>query len=92
LGAEWLLGARAVALDRTGGAVRLADGREVRADGVVIATGAAARALPGSAGLAGVHTLRTLDDARALRDELARGGRVREDPVRRLLFPARERP
>ncbi|WP_037892027.1 NAD(P)/FAD-dependent oxidoreductase, partial [Streptomyces viridochromogenes] len=76
LGAEWLLGARAVALDHTGGAVRLADGREVQADGVVIATGAAARTLPGSAGLAGVHTLRTLDDARALRDELARGGRL----------------
>lgn len=76
LGAEWLLGSRAVGLDPTDRAVRLADGREVRADGVVIATGAAARALPGSEGLAGVHTLRTLDDARALRDELARGGRL----------------
>lgn len=76
LRAEWLLGARATGLDRTRRAVRLADGAEVRADGVVIATGAAARGLPGSAGLAGVHTLRTLDDARALRAELARGGRL----------------
>ncbi|MFF4275185.1 NAD(P)/FAD-dependent oxidoreductase [Streptomyces sp. NPDC001536] len=76
LGAEWLLGTRATGLDRTDRAVRLADGREVRADGIVIATGAAARTLPGSQGLAGVHTLRTLDDARALRDELARGGRL----------------
>ncbi|WP_405651488.1 NAD(P)/FAD-dependent oxidoreductase [Streptomyces sp. NBC_00019] len=76
LRAEWLLGTRAVGLDRTDRAVRLADGREVRADGIVIATGAAARTLPGSEGLAGVHTLRTLDDARALRDELARGGRL----------------
>ncbi|WP_282701481.1 FAD-dependent oxidoreductase [Streptomyces sp. CC219B] len=76
LGAEWLLGTRAVGLDHTGRAVRLADGREVRADGFVLATGAAARTLPGSEGLAGVHTLRTLDDARALRDELARGGRL----------------
>ncbi|MDC2955050.1 FAD-dependent oxidoreductase [Streptomyces gilvifuscus] len=76
LAAEWLLGTRATGLDRTSRALRLADGREVRADGVVIATGAAARTLPGSAGLAGVHTLRTLDDARALRDELARGGRL----------------
>ncbi|MEU6258008.1 FAD-dependent oxidoreductase [Streptomyces sp. NPDC047043] len=76
LGAEWLLGTRATGLDRTARAVRLGDGREVRADGIVIATGAAARALPGSEGLAGVHTLRTLDDARALRDELARGGRL----------------
>lgn len=76
LRAEWLLGTRATGLDRTDRAVRLADGREVRADGIVIATGAAARTLPGSEGLAGVHTLRTLDDARALRDELARGGRL----------------
>ncbi|MFB7510537.1 FAD-dependent oxidoreductase, partial [Streptomyces broussonetiae] len=76
LEAQWLLGARAIGLDRTARAIRLADGRTVRADGVVIATGAAARTLPGSEGLAGVHVLRTLDDARALRDELARGGRV----------------
>jgi NADPH-dependent 2,4-dienoyl-CoA reductase/sulfur reductase-like enzyme len=76
LQAEWLLGARATGLDRTDRAVRLADGREVRADGIVIATGAAARRLPGSEGLAGVHVLRTLDDARALRAELAGGGRL----------------
>ncbi|MFD7600397.1 NAD(P)/FAD-dependent oxidoreductase [Streptomyces mirabilis] len=76
LRAEWLLGARAAGLDRAERAVRLADGREVRADGIVIATGAVARTLPGSEGLAGVHTLRTLDDARALRDELAAGGRL----------------
>ncbi|RRR83759.1 NAD(P)/FAD-dependent oxidoreductase [Streptomyces sp. RP5T] len=73
---EWLLGVRAVALDGPQRAVRLADGSEVRADGVVIATGAAARTLPGTDALAGVHTLRTLDDARALRDELALGGRL----------------
>lgn len=76
LGAEWLLGTRATGLDRTDRSVRLADGRVVRADGIVIATGAAARTLPGADGLTGVHTLRTLDDARALRDELARGGRL----------------
>lgn len=76
LGAEWVLGARAAGLDRGERAVRLADGREIRADGVVIATGAAARTLPGTEGLAGVHVLRTLDDARALRDDLARGGRL----------------
>ncbi|MFI6491146.1 NAD(P)/FAD-dependent oxidoreductase [Streptomyces sp. NPDC050564] len=76
LSAEWLLGTRATGLDRTHRAVRLADGQEIRADGIVIATGAAARALPGSEGLDGVHTLRTLDDARALRDELGRGGRL----------------
>jgi NADPH-dependent 2,4-dienoyl-CoA reductase/sulfur reductase-like enzyme len=76
LRAQWLLGVRAVGLDGPQRAVRLADGSEVRADGVVIATGAAARTLPGTDGLAGVHTLRTLDDARALRDELILGGRL----------------
>jgi NADPH-dependent 2,4-dienoyl-CoA reductase/sulfur reductase-like enzyme len=76
LQAEWVLGTRATGLDRTERAIRLADGREIRADGVVIATGAAARTLPGTEGLAGVHVLRTLDDARALRDDLARGGRL----------------
>jgi NADPH-dependent 2,4-dienoyl-CoA reductase/sulfur reductase-like enzyme len=76
LAAEWLFGARATGLDRERRAVRLADGREVRADGIVIATGAAARTLPGAHGLAGVHTLRTLDDARALREDLAQGGRL----------------
>jgi NADPH-dependent 2,4-dienoyl-CoA reductase/sulfur reductase-like enzyme len=76
LQAEWVLGTRATGLDARERAVRLADGREIRADGFVIATGAAARRLPGSDGLAGVHVLRTLDDALALRDELARGGRL----------------
>lgn len=76
LGAEWLLGVGATGLDRTDRAVRLADGREIRADGIVVATGAAARTLPGSEGLAGVHVLRTLDDARMLREELAGGGRL----------------
>ncbi|MFI6877690.1 NAD(P)/FAD-dependent oxidoreductase [Streptomyces sp. NPDC050400] len=72
LGAEWLLGVRARGLDARGRAVELADGGTVRCDGVVIATGASARRLPGPAP-AGVHTLRTLDDARALRADL-RGG------------------
>ncbi|MFF5302085.1 NAD(P)/FAD-dependent oxidoreductase [Streptomyces sp. NPDC013161] len=78
LRAEWLLGTRAVGLQVDGAerVLLLDDGREVRADGVVVATGAVARNLPGTDGLAGVHTLRTLDDARALRDELALGGRL----------------
>jgi 3-phenylpropionate/trans-cinnamate dioxygenase ferredoxin reductase subunit len=73
LAAAWLLGARAVRLDPAARSVTLSDGRELRADGVVIATGATARTLPGARGLAGVHTLRTLDDAQALRAELATG-------------------
>ncbi|KOU74317.1 pyridine nucleotide-disulfide oxidoreductase [Streptomyces sp. MMG1533] len=74
LDAEWLLGKRARGLDARGRTVLLDDGRTVSTDGVVIATGASARRLPGSR-LTGVHTLRTLDDARALRDELGGGPR-----------------
>ena len=44
-------------------------------DGLVIATGARCRTLPGTAGLAGVHTLRTRDDAAAIRDAMADGAR-----------------
>jgi NADPH-dependent 2,4-dienoyl-CoA reductase/sulfur reductase-like enzyme len=44
-------------------------------DGLVIATGTRCRTLPGTAGLAGVHTLRTRDDAEAIRDALANGAR-----------------
>ncbi|WP_030263662.1 NAD(P)/FAD-dependent oxidoreductase [Streptomyces violens] len=76
LDAEWVLGTRAVGLETRERAIRLADDRAVHADGVVIATGAAARRLPGSDGLPGVHVLRTLDDARGLRDDLTRGGRL----------------
>ncbi|MEU9288856.1 FAD-dependent oxidoreductase [Streptomyces sp. NPDC048275] len=74
LGAEWLLGVRARGLDARGRTVLLDDGRTASTDGVVIATGASARRLPGD-DLVGVHTLRTLDDARTLREELAQGPR-----------------
>ncbi|MGW3210446.1 NAD(P)/FAD-dependent oxidoreductase [Streptomyces sp. NPDC001135] len=74
LDAEWLLGIRARGLDTRGRTVLLEDGRTVSTDAVVIATGAAARRIDGES-LAGVHTLRTLDDARALRADLDRGPR-----------------
>ncbi|MGK5531146.1 NAD(P)/FAD-dependent oxidoreductase [Streptomyces sp. URMC 129] len=73
LEARWLLGERAVRLDPAARSVTLAGGRELSTDGVVIATGARPRTLPGTDGLAGVHTLRTLDDAQALRAELLDG-------------------
>lgn len=66
-------GVRAARLDPAGARVVLADGSDVVADGVVIATGGRARRLPGTEGIEGVHTLRTLDDARALRDALHDG-------------------
>ncbi|MFJ4035419.1 NAD(P)/FAD-dependent oxidoreductase [Streptomyces griseoluteus] len=71
LDAEWLLGVRARGLDTGTRTVLLEDGRTLATDGLVIATGATARRLPGAP--PDVHTLRTLDDARALRTRLTRG-------------------
>lgn len=73
LDVHWLLGERAVRLDPVARTVTLTGGQQVRTHGVVVATGASPRTLPGSDGLAGVHTLRTLDDALALRAELLDG-------------------
>nr|WP_240969187.1 FAD-dependent oxidoreductase [Streptomyces sp. HNM0575] len=75
LGAEFVLGERAVGLDAGARTVRTATGRSLCADAVVLATGVRARRLPGQPDLAGVHVLHTLDDALALRaDLLARPG------------------
>jgi NADPH-dependent 2,4-dienoyl-CoA reductase/sulfur reductase-like enzyme len=76
LGLEWRLRTTAVGLDRLSRSVLLDDGSEVRADGVVLATGARARRLHGSDGLDGVHVLRSLDDAIALREELTAAERL----------------
>ncbi|MGW0734902.1 NAD(P)/FAD-dependent oxidoreductase [Streptomyces sp. NPDC002851] len=73
LEARWLLGESALRLDPAARTITLAGGQQLRTDGVVIATGAGARTMPGADGLAGVHTLRTLDDAVALRAELLTG-------------------
>lgn len=76
LRARWLLGSPAVSLCPATREVVLADGTRVGSDGVVIATGARARELPGQANLAGIHVLRTIDDALALRSELLPGARL----------------
>jgi 3-phenylpropionate/trans-cinnamate dioxygenase ferredoxin reductase component len=75
LDVEWRLGEAATGLDRGAGTVVLASGHEVPVDGVVVATGARARELPG-ARLPGVHTLRTVEDAIALRRDLVAGARL----------------
>jgi NADPH-dependent 2,4-dienoyl-CoA reductase/sulfur reductase-like enzyme len=76
LDAEWLLGTPASSLDTVSREVVLADGSRIRSDGVVIATGARARTLAGAGAHAGVHMLRTLDNAVKLRDELVPGSRL----------------
>lgn len=70
-----LLGRPATALDTTAQVVRVGD-IEVPYDALVIATGAAARHLPGASELAGVHVLRTLDDSLAVRHALDQGART----------------
>lgn len=73
LGAQWRLGVRAEQLDPAAGRVRLSDGEEIDTDGVVIATGGRARRLPGIEDMRGLHTVRTIEDALALRAELTGG-------------------
>jgi NADPH-dependent 2,4-dienoyl-CoA reductase/sulfur reductase-like enzyme len=67
---DWRLDARAVALHTDAREVELHDGERVAFDGLVIATGATPRRLADQPNLAGLFTLRTLDDALALRELL----------------------
>ena len=55
LGADWRLGVRAERFQVANRRIALSDGSTLEVDGVVIATGAAARPMPGTGGLAGVH-------------------------------------
>jgi 3-phenylpropionate/trans-cinnamate dioxygenase ferredoxin reductase subunit len=73
LEARWHLGVAAVRLDSAGGRIVLSSGDDITADGVVIATGGVPRRLPGADGLLGVHVLRSVEDADALRAELTGG-------------------
>ncbi|MEV5835632.1 FAD-dependent oxidoreductase [Nocardia sp. NPDC052112] len=75
LGVELVLGTPATGLDTEGKRVLVGD-RAIAYDALVIVTGADARTLPGSEGLSGVHTLRTLDDAIAIRTALDAGART----------------
>ncbi len=74
LGLDLRLGCSATGLDMADRTLEV-DGVAEPFDGLVIATGARCRTLPGTAGLAGVHTLRTRDDAAAIRDAMADGAR-----------------
>ena len=74
LGVDLLSGHRAESLDAESRRVTLDDGTVLDADGVVVATGARARALPGTEGGRIGTVLRTLDDARRLRARLVELG------------------
>lgn len=71
------LGREAVRIDRERREVTLADGEVLPYERLAIATGARARLLPiAGADLDGVMTLRSLDDARALRQRLGSASRA----------------
>ena len=82
--ANWRLGVAAVGLDRAQRRVRLADETAASYDRLVIATGVRARPwfIAEEAALAGVHTLRTAQDAAALAAGLEAG------PARSLVIGA----
>lgn len=69
-------GWRATGLDPVDRVVHTAAGVALPYDGVVLATGSTARWPTNLPRLRGMHTLRSLSDARALRDDLAHGPRV----------------
>jgi len=73
LGLDLRLGVPATALDLARRVVTLADDTPVPYDTLIIATGVRARRLPGTDGVAGVHTLRSLPDALTLKDRLVPG-------------------
>ncbi|WXJ93895.1 Assimilatory nitrate reductase electron transfer subunit [Neomoorella carbonis] len=76
-GVKLLTGRRAVAVDTGSRRVGLDDGRELPYDRLLVATGASPQQIdiPGS-NLAGVFTLRTLDDAVAIRQFARPGGQA----------------
>ncbi len=79
LGVEAILGTPATGLDLASGRIDFGGSTPgtMEYSGLVIATGARLRTLPGTDGRAGVFGLRTLDDALALRDAFdARPSRV----------------
>lgn len=67
LNLDWRLGVRATGLDMGAATVTLDDGATVGHDGLIIATGARCRTIAGTEDLAGVYTLRTLDDCLAIK-------------------------
>ncbi|WP_432027057.1 NAD(P)/FAD-dependent oxidoreductase [Streptomyces sp. 1222.5] len=73
--AEWLLGVPASGLDLAGNQVRLADGREIPFDRVLISTGVRARPwfVESEAALDGVFVLRTREHAEGLQQAIAAG-------------------
>ncbi|MBV8161175.1 MAG: FAD-dependent oxidoreductase [Acidimicrobiia bacterium] len=69
---ELELGTPATSLDVAAREIVVGEGRRIAFDGLVIATGASPRQLPGIPPLEGIHLLRTVDDCLAIRADLER--------------------
>jgi 3-phenylpropionate/trans-cinnamate dioxygenase ferredoxin reductase subunit len=82
LGLDLRLGHRAGALDVEGHTLELDDGSTIGFDGLVLATGAHPRLLPGAPQITGVHILRTLEDSIAL------GHAIRQEGARVVVVGA----
>ena len=76
VGAEWRLDEQAIRLDVRQRIVRVARGHDAFFDGLIIATGAAARHTPPHLSHPGVLVLRSIEDAETLRHRLATSRRV----------------
>lgn len=76
LGVRWKRGTKAVQLNTDSRMISLENGDDVSYDGLIIATGGTVRRLPNQPDIAGVHVLRTLDQATALRDDLREGSNL----------------
>ena len=79
LDVEWRFGVAASRLELdvegSGGRLDLSDGSSIEADGIIVATGASPRRLPGQSSFDHVSVLRTVDDALAVRSVIAAGSR-----------------
>ena len=77
LALDWRPNARVTAIDREARQLQLEGGAAIDYDKLILCTGGRARTMsvPG-ADLAGVYTLRSIADARALREELSPGRRI----------------
>lgn len=76
LGLDLRLGVRAEALDVAQRKLTLSSGDVLDFDAAIIATGARLRRLAGTENMAGVHGVRSLDDAIALRNDLMQARHV----------------
>ncbi|MFZ9697991.1 MAG: NAD(P)/FAD-dependent oxidoreductase [Ilumatobacteraceae bacterium] len=72
LNVDWRFGTTATALDVANKTIATTNGA-FNYDAAIIATGGIVRRLPNQPNFAGIHTLRTIDDSVALRDDLQQG-------------------